>query len=516
MIYSLSFVEGRFFRGKSGRRHSLAPVAAMKLARARPGQKGAVMPLQRRFSPIISTPLSLIFLLAATIPGRAGGFTAYKDYPAGSSPHSVAVGDFNGDGIPDLVVANFGSNTVSILLGNGQGSFKAAVNYPAGSYPISVATGDFNGDGFLDVAVADNNNDESSGSLSILLGNGDGTLQAPVSYSSEGAPYFVAVADLNGDNYLDAVVTNHGGEVSVYLGNGDGTFQNAAYYHAGGNPQSVAIGDYNGDGVPDLAVANSLSNNISILIGEGDGTFRAPRNFTTGSSPSVVVTADFNGDGYLDLAVPNNGSNTISILLGNGNGSFQPQYTLTSGSRPSGLATADFNGDSKADLVVTNQSGANESVAVYLGNGDGTFQNPAVYPAGDQPRIIAAADLNGDGAPDLSVACSQGEINVFLNTGGTRIEESSSPNPSTVGQAVTFSTYIYASIAGSGTPTGTVSYYDGSTLLGTGTLGSTGKTSFMTSGLSQGTHTIYETYSGDSNFNPNNSAPPITQVVNSP
>jgi len=474
------------------------------------------MRAQHKFFRIASTILNFFFLLTATIPGWAGGFTAYKNYPAGTSPHSVAVGDLNGDGVPDLVAANFGSANVSVLLGNGQGAFKAALNYPAGSYPISVAVADFNEDGFLDVAVADNNNNKSAGNLGILLGSGDGTLEGPVNYSTEGSPYFVAAADLNGDNHLDVVMANHGGGVAVYLGNGDGTFQNASYYHAGGNPQSVVIADFNGDGVPDLAVANSLSNNISILIGRGDGSFLAPRDYTAGTSPSVVVAADFDGDGNIDLAVPNNGSNTISVLRGKGNGRFQPQYTLTTGSRPSGLTTADFNGDSKPDLAVTNQSGANESIAVFLGNGDGTFQNPATYPAGDQPRIIAAADLNRDGAPDLAVACSQGELNVFLNTGGTRILESSSPNPSKEGQAVTFATQVTVGVAGSGAPTGSVSYYDGSTVLGTGLLGPAGKTSFTTSGLSVGSHSIYEFYSGDSNFNPNNSAAPITQVVNSP
>ena len=474
------------------------------------------MRAQRRFFRITSTTLSFCFVLTATIHGWAGEFTAYKNYAAGTSPHSVAIGDFNGDGVPDLVAANFGSANVSVLLGNGQGAFKAAVNYAAGSYPIGVAVADFNEDGFLDVAVADNNNNKSAGSLSILLGNGNGTLEAPVSYGTEGSPYFVAVADLNADNHFDVVMANHGGGVAVYLGNGDGTFQNASYYHAGGNPQSVVIADFNRDGVPDLAVANSLGNNISILIGRGDGSFLAPRDYTAGTSPSVVVAADFNGDGDIDLAVPNNGSNTISVLRGNGNGTFQPQSTLTTGSRPSGLTTADFNGDSKPDLAVTNQSGANESIAVFLGNGNGTFQNPATYPAGDQPRIIVAGDLNRDGAPDLAVACSQGELNVFLNTGGTRMLENSSPNPSKEGQAVTFTTLVSAGVVGSGTPTGSVSYYDGSTLLGTGPLGSAGKTSFTTSGLSVGSHSIYEFYSGDSNFNPNDSAPPIVQVVNSP
>jgi Bacterial Ig-like domain (group 3)/FG-GAP-like repeat len=472
------------------------------------------MPGKRNPLPVLSTLTLTLWLFGASL-GSAGGFTAYANYSAGTSPHSVAVGDFNGDGVPDLVVANYGSNSVSVLLGKGNGSFGNATDYAAGAYPISVAVGDFNKDGFLDVAVADNNNNQAPGSLSILLGKGDGTLQAPVSYGSQGSPYFVAVADLNGDGILDAVVANHGAEVAVYLGNGNGTFAPAEFYPAGGNPQSVAIADFNGDSVPDLAVANSLSNDISILIGRGDGSFLAPRNYTTGSAPSVVVTADFNGDGHLDLAVPNNGSNTISILLGNGNGSFQPQYTISTGSRPSGLATADFNGDSIADLAVTNQSGASETVAVFLGVGNGTFQNPTAYKAGNQPRIMVATDLNGDGAADMAVACSQGGVNVFLNTGGTRVAESSAPNPSKVGQSVSFATQVSASIPGSGTPSGTVSYYDGSALLGTGTLGATGKTSFKTSGLSEGTHSIVEVYSGDSSFNPH-TAPPIIQVVNAP
>jgi len=473
------------------------------------------MSKSRKF--VLVAAAALIAVLTLGVQSRATGYNAYSILFAGSEPHFVAVGDFNNDGIPDVVSANYGSNTVSILLGVGNGTFQSAQNFTAGSFPISVAVGDFNGDGNLDVAAANNGNNLPGGNLAILFGNGNGTLQAPVNYSTQGSPFYVAAADLNGDGLLDVVLASHGAPVQVFLNTGGGTLGTPGLYNAGGNPQSVAIADLNNDHIPDLAVANSKTNNISVLMGNGDGTFKTAVNYTTGTSPSVVATGDFNADGSLDLAVTNNGSNSVSVLLGNGNGTFQTQTTLAANAGPSGMLVTDVNGDSKADLVITNQNGTSETVETYLGNGDGTFQSPQSYASGNQPRIVAAGDFNHDGAPDLAVACSQGNLNVYMNNGGTYITDVGNPNPAQDGQAVTFTATVSASInSGLGTPTGMVSFYNGATLLGTGTLNSSGVASYTdTAGFTAGNYTIYANYSGDANYNPN-SAPPLTEVVGSP
>src|SRR6266436_5402770 len=192
--------------------------------------------------------LSLAFPSAAS--AQTVSFIARRDFTAGYDPISVAVGDFNGDGVPDLVVADRVSNNVSVLLGNGDGTFQTPVAFATGTRPQSVAVGDFNGDGKLDLVVAN----EGSNNVSVLLGNGDGAFQAAQNFPAGTNPQSVAVGDFNGDGKLDLAVANEGsGDVSVLLGNGDGTFQAALAFAAGDIPQSVAVGDFNGDGKLDLA-----------------------------------------------------------------------------------------------------------------------------------------------------------------------------------------------------------------------------------------------------------------------
>jgi hypothetical protein len=351
-----------------------------------------------------------------------GTFGAAVTYPAGVHPSSVAVGDFNGDGKPDLVVSNYGSNNVSLLLGNGDGTFQAAINFPVGSLPHFLAIGDFNGDGIPDLAVANS----GSGTVSVLLGNGNGTFQAAVNMSAGDTPGSVAVGDFNGDGHMDLVIANFSvnGTVSVLLGNGDGTFQAAQNSPVGNGPSFFAVGDFNRDGVPDLAVVlfpiSGSINAVSILLGNGDGTFQAPQNYAVGANPVGVAVGDFNGDAILDLAVTNEGVNgwegSVSVLMGNGDGTFQTaqDYAVDSARTSSAVTflfgdlqlfqfvvVGDFNGDGRPDLVVTNGGGNN--VSVLLGEGGGTFPSAPSYTTGKGANGVAVGDFNGDGIADLAV-----------------------------------------------------------------------------------------------------------------
>jgi hypothetical protein len=339
----------------------------------------------------------------------------------GERPINVAVGDFNADGKRDLAVANANSNTVSILLGNGDGTFKTHVDYSAGTGPTAIAVGDLNGDGKLDLVVADGGGDN----ISILLGNGDGTFGAATHYSTGKTPNSVAIGDLNADGIPDLVVADEGGtSVSVLIGLGEGSFKAQVKYTVGTNPISVTLGDFNADGFLDIAAANYGSNNASILLNNHDGTFGSATNYSVGLSPYQVAAADLNRDGTLDLAVVAF-DDTISVLLGNGNGSFKTAVSYSTRQNGSdGLAVADFNRDGIPDLLSSDFY--SNTATLLLGNGDGTFQSAYSYAIGNKPNAVAVADLNGDGSPDVisannlspsSINNTNGNITVVLGNG---------------------------------------------------------------------------------------------------
>ncbi len=337
-------------------------------------------------------------------------FSQNRFFP-GNLPTNVVAGDFNGDGRLDLAVAN-SYGKVSILLGNGEGTFQPAVTYAvAVSLGFTfVAAGDFNGDGNLDLAVTGLGT--TNGTVTILLGNGDGTF-TPASGSplTVGiAPNSVAVGDFNGDGKLDLAVPNAGDNtVSILLGNGNGSFTAASGspFQVGPEPFSVGLGDFNGDGNVDLAVLSFGATNgtVGILLGNGDGTFTpfSGGPLTVGNSPTSVTVGDFNGDGKLDLAVPSRGSNTVSVLLGNGYGSFTaaPGSPVPVSASTVAVAVGDVNGDGNLDLAVA--TGYGESVSVLLGKGDGTFSAASDFGVDNFPDFVAMADFNGDGRMDLAV-----------------------------------------------------------------------------------------------------------------
>jgi hypothetical protein len=342
-------------------------------------------------------------------------FGTKTDFGTGSGPSSVAVGDFNGDGKPDLAVTNASSANVSILLGTGTGSFGTKTNFGTGSFPASVAVGDFNGDGKLDLAVAN----ASSNTVSILRGTGTGSFGAKIDFGAGSFPSSVAVGDFNGDGKLDLAVANLGSAtVSILLGTGTGSFGAKTDFGAGTSPESVAMGDFNGDGKLDLAVANGGSATVSILLGIGTGSFGAKTDFGAGDGPESVAVGDFNGDGRLDLAVANVNSSTVSILLGTGTGSFGTNTDFGTGGSPGfpvSVAVGDFNGDGQLDLAVANQNSS--TVSILLGTGTGSFGPKTEFGTGSKPSSVALGDFNGDGKFDLAVANRNSDtVSILLNT----------------------------------------------------------------------------------------------------
>ena len=436
-------------------------------------------------------PGAHLFLPAVTY--DSGGHFAY----------SVMVADVNGDGKQDALIANLNSNTVGVLLGNGDGTFHAAVGYASGGVgPTSVAIADVNGDGNPDLVVAN-----GDGNIGVLLGNCDGTFLPAVAYNSgANSPQAVAVADVNGDGNLDLLVAHivgvtqacNGGCVGLLLGNGDGTFRSAVTLSSGAfQARSIAAADVNGDGKADLVVTNRCRDNfctqggaVDVLLGNGDGTFRSPVTYgSRGFDASSVAVADVNGDGKPDLLVTNVCANSkcqglVAMLLGNGDGTFQRAVIFNAGGYfANSIAVADVNGDGKPDLAVALSCRVSRAkncgggaVAILLGYGNGIFSQPAVtYPSGGSVAFsVAIPDVNGDGKPDLVATNelqgrSDGSVGVMLNVApGPSIPTStallSSPNPSNYQQVVTLTATVTSP---SGAPPGTVVFYDAFKPVGT-------------------------------------------------
>lgn len=311
----------------------------------------------------------------------AGGatFGTHTDFSMGTDPRSVVVGDFNGDARQDVAAAGFGQEWNYIRLGTGLTSpltsmLGTIAVYDTGVKPSSVVAADFNGDGKLDLVTANTaTSTTTDNSVSIRLGAGDGTFGTgwPTKFAMTSQPMFVVAGDLNGDGKQDVVTADYGSsKVSIRLGDGTGSFGPVTSISVGTNPRSLALSDLNADGKLDLVVTNYGSGNVSILVGNGTGGFSAPTNFPAGSGPDSVAVGDFNGDGSKDLAVANSGSNNVSILSGNGNGNFGAAINFGVGSNPTSVLVSDFNSDGKQDLAVTNNGSNN--VAILLNNCDST------------------------------------------------------------------------------------------------------------------------------------------------
>jgi hypothetical protein len=349
-----------------------------------------------------------VLATAALAPGPSPGWINTQSPSTGQNPASPVTADFNGDGIPDLATVNENSETLTILLGKGDGTFTpVSVNPATGNSPVSMVTADFNGDGKPDLAVVN----QSDNTVTTLLGNGDGTFTpSAASPSAGGNPTMVVTADFNGDGIPDLALVNqsNNGSLTILLGNGDGTFTPANSLPVI-DPYWVAVGDFNGDGIPDLAVTNyEYTGTVQIFLGQGDGSFTPMAvNPPAAIEAQFLIVGDFNGDGKQDLAVAGTYLNTLTVLLGNGDGSFSTAPgNPPSVYYPSAIAVGDFNGDGHADMALASLYG--DSVTLLLGDGTGEFTTATGPPTGAYPQSIVTADFNGDGAPDLAVANNQG------------------------------------------------------------------------------------------------------------
>ncbi len=348
----------------------------------------------------------------AILMGKGDGlFGEPTFYEAGERPGSIAIGDFDGDEIEDLAVTN--DDDVTILMGQGDGSFGAPSFFQAGADPGFVAIGEFNGDGHEDLAVAN----WSSENVAILLGNGDGSFGNASFYISGDNPNSVAIGDFDSDGNEDLAVTNFGdgfeeGSVTILLGLGDGSFWVVQTIFVFGNqsgPVSVAIGDFNEDGHEDLAVAYYEFWRVVILEGTGTGTFDADSVgvYRTSWGPTSAAIGDFDGDGHEDLAVTSETGDEICIFLGAGDGSFGEAPYYEAGCNPESVAIGDFDNDSYADMAAANRD--DDNVAVFMGAGDGTFEEASFYQADDGANSVAIGDFDGDGLDDMAVANLYGD-----------------------------------------------------------------------------------------------------------
>jgi hypothetical protein len=377
----------------------------------------------------LRTAAALCCVLAGTsMPAAAQiAFQAQTAMATGPFPAELAVGDFNGDGNPDLAVTMQGNNRVYIYTGNGNGTFSFAISYIVGSQPAGIVAVDLNHDGKLDLAVSN----RQDNSVSILLGHGNGTFTAAVTYPVGPLPGPIIAGSFNPDGYTDLVTANTGdvcsppfkpcGSVTLLRNYGDGTFYTGATLYPQDVPSQIATGVFSASGESDIVVTSAVSNEFRVFQGDGGGGFPVTHGPFATLSASAVVVADFNGDGKSDIAISRSSYGDVSLQHGNGDGTFQSAQIYSEGAAGANAYSAaigDFDGDGFPDLALANYT--DNSVAVLHNRiiGNGGFYGPLTLSDGvTSPSAIAIADFNRDGKPDIVVVNSGNDsLTVFLNT----------------------------------------------------------------------------------------------------
>jgi uncharacterized protein (TIGR03437 family) len=351
-----------------------------------------------------------------------GTFGAPASFPAGPYPSPFVIADFNKDGKLDLAVGGETGNSaasivgsVSILLGKGDGTFAAPASIKLGTGPSSIVATDFTGDGNVDLAVLDPGVSQTGASLWMLLGNGDGTFRTPIGGLSGTGQGSLSYTDLNGDGKPDLLVADFDySAIAALLGKGDGTFQATQSYVAAAQPASVAVIPLQ-DGTTALFTGDALSNRVLLNVAASNGVISAPPLQVIGAQPAGIAAADVNGDGKPDVVWTDGGASKVYVLLNTGQGQVGAPVTYSVGNSLVASAVADVNNDGKPDLVVQDGNG----IDVLLNNGNGTFGpvQSSPVPAGPSPSVIVVADFNSDGKPDVAALNSSGSVSILLGKG---------------------------------------------------------------------------------------------------
>lgn len=341
----------------------------------------------------------------------------FASYKVGKNPTTITTMDVNQDGLTDLVTTNIASDTLSILMGNGDGTFRDQLQLHVCQEPRSLATGAFNADAYPDIVLACSGSDQ----IAVLFGRADGKFDEGPQYPVHRTPIAVASDDLNGDHTADLVVALRNDKVKIFLGTGTGEFKHGPQYEYGDTPTSVALSDLNGDSIVDLVVTNGgpMSNAVSVWIGNGDGTFRMPTDYKSGKRPLGVSFADFNSDKIRDLLVINGERDSFSTFLGNGNGTFQPGRDSGADAGPNFGLARDFNGDQRADVAIVNLQ--SNDLSILFGRGDGTFEYPPRnYKTKPGPFAVAVFRATTKEAEEPGLVTADngaGTVSIFLHRG---------------------------------------------------------------------------------------------------